>query len=170
METVDSQSLARLPGSKLSYNILYYTHFWYPLALLVIFLVTFVTHSIKSAPAKPTISAKSPLLGPGGKPLPVSGGSRPSSHGPPSPKNQGFGKTRSILFCWLSLGLVGTFIGNIINIIVHALAEREKGWWAGESAVVCCYASCAQDKRQLILSDIRHRIRLPVLFVPHLPH
>ena len=143
METAHSQAALSLLGSTLSYNILYYTHFWYPLALLAIFLASFITYSIKSAPGKSPVSAKSAILGPGGKPLPVQGGSRPSSHGPSAPKNDGFGKTRSILFCWLSIGLIVTFIGNIINIIVHALAERENGWWAGESAVVCYEASCA---------------------------
>ena len=145
MEAAHDQAVVPLPGSELSYTILYYTHFWYPLGLLAIFLITFVTHSIKSAPGKPTVSAKSTILGPGGKPLPVHGGSRASSPDKAAKKNEGFGKTRSVLFCWLSVGLIGTFVGNIINIIAHALAEREKGWWAGESAVVCCYASYAAN-------------------------
>lgn len=145
METAHDQAVVGLPGSELSYNILYYTHFWYPLALLALFLTAFVTNSIKSAPGKPAVSAKSTILGPGGKPLPVHGGSRASSPDKAAQKTEGFGKTRSVLFCWLSVGLIATFIGNIINIIAHALAERENGWWAGESAVVCCHASCARD-------------------------
>ncbi|KFY00317.1 hypothetical protein O988_03355, partial [Pseudogymnoascus sp. VKM F-3808] len=45
----------------------------------------------------------------------------------------GFGKTRSLLFCWLSVGLIGTFVGNIVNIVVHAVSDRRDGWWCGEA-------------------------------------
>lgn len=145
MESAHAHAAWSLPSSKLSYNILYYTHFWYPLALLAIFMGSFLVYSIKSAPRKPSAPVKNAPLGPGGKPLPVHGGSRPSSHGPSTPKTQGFGKTRSVLFCWLSVGIIGTFVGNIVNIISHALYDRDKGWWAGESGVVCCAASCAWD-------------------------
>lgn len=119
--------------STTSYNILHYTHFAYPLVLLVVFLVAFVAHSIVTSRARNSVSPRSNLTGPGGKPLPPT--SRPLSNGPPRPANEGFGKIRSLLFCWLSIGLIATFIGNAVNIIVHAIVERKDGWWCGQAAV-----------------------------------
>lgn len=114
-----------------AYWILHYTQYAYPLVLLVVFLVAFVTHSILSSPNSQSISSRSNLTGPGGKPLPPT--SRPPSNSPPKQKNDGFGKIRSLLFCWLSVGLIATFIGNTINIVVHAIVERGAGWWCGEA-------------------------------------
>jgi len=136
MET--SQSLLSPSSSWLSataHAVLHYTQFSYPLILLVVFLVSFVAHSIISSPTHQSVSSRSNLTGPGGKPLPTT--SRPPSNGPPEPKNEGFGKIRSLLFCWLSVALICTFIGNTINIVVHAIAERKSGWWCGQATVVC---------------------------------
>lgn len=119
--------------SELIQNTLHITHFAYPLVLLVLFLALFIRSSIKDSTRTQTVSATN-LKGPGGKPLPPS--SRPSSNGPPKPVDDGFGRIRSLLFCWLSVGIIFTFLGNAANIIVHALVEREKGWWAGSASVV----------------------------------
>ncbi|OBT77059.1 hypothetical protein VF21_02943 [Pseudogymnoascus sp. 05NY08] len=117
------------PGT--AYWILHYVQYAYPLVLLVVFLTAFVAHSIISSPSNQSVTSRSTLTGPGGKPLPPT--SRPPSNGPPVPTNDGFGKTRSLLFCWLSVGLIGTFVGNIVNIVVHAVSERKEGWWCGEA-------------------------------------
>lgn len=118
-----------------AYWILHYVHYTYPLGLLVVFLSAFLAHSIISSPTHQSVSSRSGLTGPGGKPLPPT--SRPPSNSPPKLTNEGFGKIRSLLFCWLSVGLIGTFVGNIVNIIVHAIVERNAGWWCGEAAAVC---------------------------------
>lgn len=123
------------PGS--AYWIIHYVQYAYPLVLLVVFLSAFVAHSIISSPSNQSVTSRSNLTGPGGKPLPPT--SRPPSNGPPEPKNEGFGKTRSLLFCWLSVGLIGTFVGNIVNIVVHAVSERKEGWWCGEAPAVCSH-------------------------------
>ncbi|KFZ14554.1 hypothetical protein V502_06026 [Pseudogymnoascus sp. VKM F-4520 (FW-2644)] len=117
------------PGT--AYWILHYVQYSYPLVLLVVFLTAFVAHSIISSPSNQSVTSRSNLLGPGGKPLPPT--SRPPSNGPPEPANDGFGRTRSLLFCWLSVGLIATFVGNIVNIVVHAVSERRDGWWCGEA-------------------------------------
>lgn len=131
-QSIPSPGSSRL--SNISYTILHYTHFSYPLVLLVVFLVAFVAHSIISSPNQTSVSSRSNLTGPGGKPLPPT--SRPPSNSPPKPTNEGFGKIRSLLFCWLSVGLIATFIGNTVNIVVHAISERNVGWWCGQSTAV----------------------------------
>jgi hypothetical protein len=131
-----SEPIQSAPSSELgaAYWILHYTHYTYPLVLLIVFLSTFVTHSIISSPTHQSVSSRSNLRGPGGKPLPPT--SRPPSNSPPKPTNEGFGKIRSLLFCWLSVGLIITYVGNIINIVVHAIVERKDGWWCGEAPAV----------------------------------
>ena len=135
METAQSVLKPAMPtwSGKVE-DILHFTHFAYPLILLILFLALFIRHSIKTSARTQTVSAPSNLKGPGGKPLPPS--SRPSSNGPSKPTDQGFGRIRSLLFCWLSAGVIVTFLANAANIIVHALVEREKGWWAGSAPVV----------------------------------
>ncbi len=126
-------SMETMNTSTVSHNILYYTHYNYPLAFFVFFIVLFLRHSIKASPNRPQLSQKSNLTGPDGKPLPLS---RPPSNAPPSPETPGFGKTRSLLFVYLSVALIATFVANSANVILHALAESEKHWWAGPAAVV----------------------------------
>jgi hypothetical protein len=41
-----------------------------------------------------------------------------------------------LLFLYLSIGLLATFVANAINIIVHALTASEDGWWCGEATAV----------------------------------
>lgn len=140
METAQSVLKPAMPkwSGKVE-DILHFTHFAYPLILLILFLALFIRHSIKTSARTQTVSAPSNLKGPGGKPLPPS--SRPSSNGPSKPTDQGFGRIRSLLFCWLSAGIIITFLCNAANIIVHALVEREKGWWAGSAPVTYVIAS-----------------------------
>lgn len=121
------------PGA--AYWILHYAQYTYPLVLLIVFLATFFAHSIISSPTNQSVSSRSNVTGPGGKPLPPR--SRPPSSSPPKPTNEGFGKIRSLLFCWLSVGLILTFVGDIVNIVAHALTERKVGWWCGEAPAVC---------------------------------
>jgi hypothetical protein len=30
-------------------------------------------------------------------------------------------------------------VGNIVNIVVHAVSERKEGWWCGEAPAVCSH-------------------------------
>jgi hypothetical protein len=139
-----SQGSGSWLSTELANNILYYVHFCYPLTLLIIFLVSFVWHSIVTSPSNQAVSSRSTILGPGGKPLPPN--SRPPSNSPPQNQNPGFGRIRSLLFCWLSVGLIFSYIGSAINIVVHALVERNAGWWCGEATAVstnpCCTLQC----------------------------
>lgn len=111
-------------------ELLKVVHFSYPVSLLLIFVVAFAAQGILSSakPARPTVT------GPGGKPLPQN---QPSKEQKERLKQSGFSQNQKLLFCWLSIGHISTFLANAANVIVHALAERENGgWWCGQAMVV----------------------------------
>ncbi|KAM3083677.1 ATP-binding cassette-type vacuolar membrane transporter Hmt1 [Clarireedia jacksonii] len=125
-------------GTDISTRILDLVHFNYPWVLLVVFLVAFIAHSILIAESADD-SAEPILTGPGGKPLPRS--ARKSEEERRKRKLQDFSPVRKLLFLWLSAGILATFLGNAINIVVHALDRRENGWWCGEATAIYICAS-----------------------------
>lgn len=108
-------------------------HFHYPWILLLVFLTTFIANSILSAPASATV-VEPTVTGPGGKPLPRS--AKKSKEEKEKRKQQDFSPVRKLVFIYLSAGVILTFVGSAINIVLHALTERENGWWCGESTAV----------------------------------
>ncbi|ESZ98407.1 putative Heavy metal tolerance protein [Sclerotinia borealis F-4128] len=124
-------------GTYTTATILDLTHFNYPWILLVVFLASFITHSILTAEYS---DESGPMLtGPGGKPLPRS--VRKTKQDRDKLKSQDFSPVRKLLFLWLSAGILVTFLGNAINIVVHALDKRENGWWCGEATAIYVCAS-----------------------------
>ena len=124
-----------LASNSTSTAILEHTHFNYPWILLIIFLVAFAANSILTSESS-TESVKPTITGPGGKPLPQS--MLKTKEAKEKIKLQEFSSGRRLLFLWTSIALIGTFVGNAVNIIAHALVEREEGWWCGESTAVSC--------------------------------
>ncbi|KAA8567666.1 hypothetical protein EYC84_008139 [Monilinia fructicola] len=124
-------------GTYTTSTILDLTHFNYPWILLVVFLISFITHSILTA--EPSDQSGPMLTGPGGKPLPRS--VRRTRQDKDKLKLQDFSPVRKLLFLWLSAGILVTFLGNAINIVVHALDKRENGWWCGEATAIYVCAS-----------------------------
>lgn len=119
-------------GTYTTATILDLAHFNYPWILLVVFLISFITHSILTAESS---DESGPMLtGPGGKPLPRS--VRRTKQDKDRLKLQDFSPVRKLLLLWLSAGILATFLGNAINIVVHALDKRENGWWCGEATAV----------------------------------
>lgn len=119
-------------GTYTTATILNLTHFNYPWVLLVVFLISFITHSILTAESSDETGPM--LTGPGGKPLPRS--ARRTKQDKDKLKLQDFTPIQKLLFLWLSAGILVTFLGNAINIVVHALDKRENGWWCGEATAV----------------------------------
>ena len=118
-----------------SQAILTYLHYASPILLLVFFLVAFTAHGILTAPKDEIIEADPNQTGPGGKPLPRT----------PSPsakqerekqRHQDFSQNRKLLFDWLSVAVIFTFLGNVVIVIVHALLDRKDEWWCGQSVIV----------------------------------
>ena len=109
----------------------------YPIALLTLFLAASTLRSIFTAdPSKtlgPTPSEPQPShTGPGGKPLPKK--LPPKDH--TKSRELDFSKPRKLLFSWLTVFLVLSYIASAANVILHALVDREHGWWSGKPSVV----------------------------------
>ena len=138
-------------------NILFYLHFISPILLLVIFLAAFTTHSIRTASSSVTVRASPNQTGPGGKPLPT--GAKAAARRAKVVLD--FSPARKLLFKWISVGVLLTFIANATNVLLHALLNREDGWWCGESVAVSCPA-CLDFSKDLgliiSLTDLHHSL------------
>ncbi|KAL8843798.1 MAG: hypothetical protein Q9176_001760 [Flavoplaca citrina] len=134
-------SLARLAlspavSNRAAQSILFYIHFASPILLLVFFLVAFTTHSIATASVDPTVKDAQDRSGPGGKPLPSKSRKTSQESNPLD-----FSPARKLLFNWLSVGTIATFLANAAVVIAHALVDREENWWCGESFAIYLVAS-----------------------------
>jgi len=105
----------------------------YPIALLAFFLLAFTVRSIATSANSNTNDAEQPLFGPGGKPLPTSKKSQRLTR---SNAHAEISRSRKLVFEWLSVAVCLTWVGNAVNVIIHALYSRKQGWWCGQSAVV----------------------------------
>ncbi|KAL8972456.1 MAG: hypothetical protein Q9183_000543 [Haloplaca sp. 2 TL-2023] len=117
-------------------DILLYVHFSSPIILIVFFLIVFTAHSIATASVDPSIQKSKDRTGPGGKLLP--------SRSPGLAKDKpalDFSPARKLLFTWLSVGTIATFVANAAAVILHALVDRNNNWWCGQSVAIYIVAS-----------------------------
>jgi len=143
-ETVPDFSVRAAGGPKESWvsnrtaqDILTYTHFAYPIVLLCTFIGVFTYESIASSSTihVDTTESQSPQLGPGGKVLPPRLAPKKSNEGKKDILD--FSRPRKLLFIWLSVGVLLTFLGNGALTVMHALYSRNEEWWCGQAYVVC---------------------------------
>ena len=113
--------------------IMTYIHFATPVILIVYFLAAFTGHSIATA-SKNTVVKPSSLTGPGGKPLPRNTGRRTEIISEKSVPD--FTPATRIVFHWLTVGAVLTFVLNAVVVVLHALVDRENDWWCGQDMAV----------------------------------
>ena len=107
----------------------------YPIILLGLYLVAFTTHSIWTARREEHPSHHDPPpRGPGGKPLPRTNSPAKQAAGVSAVLD--FSRPRKLLFEWLSVAVIATFIANIVVVIIHALVERNERWWCGIAPTV----------------------------------
>ncbi len=133
-------------SNSIAHAILTYVHYASPILLLIFFLVAFTAHSIVTAPKDEIIQADPNQTGPGGKPLPRN--TSPSAkREKEKQKDQDFSPGRKLLFDWLSVAVLLTFLGNAVIVIVHALLGRKHEWWCGQSVIV----------REILLALIQRR-------------
>lgn len=105
--------------------------FAYPIFLLVFFLSAFAARSVLTATKEDDEQAAPKVqYGPGGKPLPVRAQSFTRV------VQRDFSRPRKLVFEWLSVALCLTWMGNAAVVIVHALYDREEGWWVGQAPTV----------------------------------
>ncbi|KAL8986703.1 MAG: hypothetical protein Q9177_004024 [Variospora cf. flavescens] len=135
MFSSSSSVLTPLASNKRVQDVLVYVHFSSPIILLIYFLFAFTAHSITTASTNTSTNSPQDQTGPGGKPL-------PSSKKSPRKKHVlDFSPARKLLFNWLSVGTIATFLGNAVAVILHTLVNRQDNWWCGESTAVYTVAS-----------------------------
>ena len=109
-------------------------HFHYAWVLFVIFLTAFIAFTVLTV--APVAQANGPvLLGPGGKPLPQSA-RKAKEERERRLKLKEFSPGRKDIFLYFSAALLGTFVANGIEIVIHALTKAENGWWCGKEMAV----------------------------------
>ncbi|OCK85014.1 heavy metal tolerance protein precursor [Lepidopterella palustris CBS 459.81] len=114
-------------------SILLVLQYAYPIVLLVLFLFAFTLRSIKAASNASPNTHPVTQTGPGGKPLP---NTDPSRNSPKKKVQDDVTRAQKHLFEWISVAAALTFIGNSINVVVHALYSRKEGWWCGQATVI----------------------------------
>jgi ATP-binding cassette, subfamily B, vacuolar membrane transporter HMT1/ACLQ len=128
--TVNPLATVKIAHSWISHHraedVLYYTHFAYPIVLFILFVALFAAHGILTASTDYTRSAPLTITGPGGKPLPNTPPPRTKR-----PKKPVFNNGKRIVFKCFHIGLIFTFGGNATIVCLRALANR--GWWCGEA-------------------------------------
>lgn len=107
-------------------------HFNYAWCLGLIFVLVFMASTVQFAQS-PAESEEPVLLGPGGKPLPRS--RKKTKEERERRKQKVFSPGRQLLFNYLSVALLLTFVAHGCNIIIHALVAPE-GWWCGKPTAV----------------------------------
>lgn len=130
--TADDGTLGRRISPWLSF-----THYAYPVILLFFFLAVFTYHSVKTAEDPNGSPDAEQLTGPGGKPLPKSAGVRRRRN----KAKEDIPRTQKLLFEWLSVLAALSFVGNAANVILHALVDRDEGYWCGQAYVVRSFLS-----------------------------
>jgi hypothetical protein len=111
--------------------LLTYTQIAYPIALLILFIAAFTARSIITARNDNDKTTQPEQLGPGGKPLP-----RKMNKDNTEATSLDFSRPRKLLFMALQAGVLLSFCGNIVTVIVHALYSREDRWWCGQAPTV----------------------------------
>ena len=128
--TEGSRSFRPWVSNRTAQNILVYTHFSSPIILLAFFLIAFTAQSIYTSSDDAIVKPSSQQTGPGGKPLPT------KTKGKRRRNTLDFSHARKLLFIWLSVGVIATFMASAGVVILHAVLDREDNWWCGESVAV----------------------------------
>lgn len=111
--------------------LLEYLRIGAPIFLLAVFVIAFVANSIVSA-KRLTKNGNATGKGPGGRPLPK----RSRSTMAVTKEPQIFTPATRLLFKWLSVGVLVTFVADAAVNMAHALFYRSEHWWCGQSLVV----------------------------------
>lgn len=120
----------------LSSSLLVYIHFTSPLILLCFFLVLLTTHGIVTTPKDVVARTPSQATGPGGKPLPQKASPSAKSKARREKEELDVSPARKLLFTWLAVGNILTFVGNAAVVIIHSVLYRKDHWWCGKSVAV----------------------------------
>jgi hypothetical protein len=132
LRDVDNSTTGKWISNTAAARIIDSTQFAYPVVLLGLFLLLFTAHGIiTSSSGNTQVSSRTRITGPGGKPLPNNVRATKDKK-----DSTAFTLVQRLLFNWLSGAVILTFLGNSVNVLAHALAERQTGWWCGQAMVV----------------------------------
>lgn len=112
-------------------TLLQYLRICYPIFIFAVFVGTFVANSILAA-KNVNRNSNSVCTGPGGRPLPK----RSRSTTAVAKQPQKFSENTKLLFKWLSVGVVLTFVADTVINITHVILSKSQHWWPGQSLVV----------------------------------
>lgn len=120
-------------------DLLEYLHIGYPIFVLVVFIAAFIASSVLVAKdsSNETLQVK---IGPGGRPLPA----RSRSTMTVAKTAQTYTRGTVMLFRWLTLVVLLTFLADAAINVSHAIIARSEHWWCGQSVVVG--SSCPSRK------------------------
>ncbi|GIJ99250.1 hypothetical protein Aspvir_001380 [Aspergillus viridinutans] len=102
-----------------------------PIVLLLVFVVTFVTNSIRTARTV-TQNRNAVCTGPGGRPLPK----RSRSTMVVVKETQKFSQSAKLLFKWLSAAVLVTLVADAAINVAHVMVARSEHWWCGQAVVI----------------------------------
>lgn len=111
-------------------SVLQYLRIISPIALLLAFVIAFIVSSISSA--RQLTPATTPACGPGGRPLPK----RTRSTMAIMKDKQNVSPRFRVVFQWLSLAVLLTFLVDAVVNVSHAIIDRSEHWWRGQATVV----------------------------------
>lgn len=109
-------------------ELLEYLRICYPIFLLILFVIAFITNTVLIA--KKARNDESQGFGPGGRLLPQRSRSVPY-------KPREFSRNVKRLFTFLSAAIPLTFVADATIYILHVMTARSENWWRGQPAVVC---------------------------------
>ncbi|KIW34875.1 uncharacterized protein PV07_01622 [Cladophialophora immunda] len=111
----------------------------YPAILLVVFVVAFVYHGIKTAPDDAGKVKIHPMRGPGGRPLPIR--RRSANQVKEAAAVKDLSPAVKALFKVGQVIVILTFLGNAAILLFETLLNRKDEWWPGKNAVIYVIAS-----------------------------
>lgn len=132
--------------------LLEYLHIGYPIFLLVVFIAAFIASSIIAA-KNVGKNGNQINYGPGGRPLPKRSRSTMAVAKP----LQTYSHNTMLVFKWLSVAVLVTFIADAAINIAHTVLARSEHWWCGQSLVVRYPPSSLELRRLILLPVDLHR-------------
>ncbi|KIX08204.1 uncharacterized protein Z518_02860 [Rhinocladiella mackenziei CBS 650.93] len=111
----------------------------YPAVVLLVFLIAFVTHGIKTAPDDGDKVKIHSMRGPGGRPLPIRRKSANQVKEAAAFKDLPSG-TQTVVKIG-QMGIILTFLANAGLLLFETLLNRKDEWWPGQNAVIYVIAS-----------------------------
>ena len=108
--------------------------FVYAPVILGVFLVAFIIYGVRNAPEDGDRVQIHSMRGPGGRPLPHRRVSAKQLK--EAAKVKDFSPNAKLIFKLFSTGILLTFLGQAVLIILQVLAYRQDKWWPGQTPVV----------------------------------